>query len=240
MEDNKNKKLLSVRGMTKSFGSNSVLKGIDLDLGCGEILALIGGNGAGKSTLMKIIMGIYQPDEGSIYLFEQLAHLTKASIAIAEGIYMVPQDPMLFPNMTIEENITMGFKEKISELRCKIKAVMDDIGWKLDLSRIASSLSIAEQTLVEIIRGLLREANILILDEPTSALTFDEVESFFRVLRELRQKNIGIIYITQDFLRFLKSPRMYLSCATVLSRLTALFAILTLKCSLRGFCLAVP
>jgi len=196
MEDNKNKKLLSVRGMTKSFGSNSVLKGIDLDLDCGEILALIGGNGAGKSTLMKIIMGIYQPDEGRIYLSGQLAHLTKTSIAISEGIYMVPQDPMLFPNMTIEENITMGFKEKISELRCKIKAVMDDIGWKLDLSRIASSLSIAEQTLVEIIRGLLREANILILDEPTSALTFDEVESFFRVVRELRQKGIGIIYIT--------------------------------------------
>jgi len=189
-------KLLSIRGITKSFGMNTVLKGIDLDLDGGEVLALIGGNGAGKSTLMKIVMGIYQPDSGKIYINGQLAHLTKASLALAAGIYMVPQEPMLFPNMTIEENITMGFREKTKQLRAKIKAVLDDIGWKMDLSRKASSLSIAEQTLVEIIRGLLREAKILILDEPTSALTFDEVESFFRVVRDLRQKGIGIIYIT--------------------------------------------
>ena len=189
-------KLLSVRGITKSFGTNAVLKQIDLDLDGGEVLALIGGNGAGKSTLMKIIMGIYQPDDGKIYVNGCLTHLNKASVALSAGIYMVPQEPMLFPNMTIEENITMGFQERKQQLRTRLKSVMNEIGWTFDLNRKASTLSIAEQTLVEIIRGLLRNAKILILDEPTSALTFDEVESFFRIVEELRQKGIGIIYIT--------------------------------------------
>ncbi len=189
-------KLLGVRGITKSFGTNAVLKQIDLDLDGGEVLALIGGNGAGKSTLMKIIMGIYQPDDGKIYVNGCLTHLNKASVALSAGIYMVPQEPMLFPNMTIEENITMGFQERKQQLRTRLKNVMNEIGWTFDLNRKASTLSIAEQTLVEIIRGLLRNAKILILDEPTSALTFDEVESFFRIVEELRQKGIGIIYIT--------------------------------------------
>lgn len=196
MVDKKSEKLLAVRGVTKSFGLNSVLKGVDMDLDCGEVLALIGGNGAGKSTLVKIIMGIYQYDYGKIYINGSLAHLTRASYALAAGIYMVPQEPMLFPNMTVEENIIMGFQGKTSELRSRIKDVMDEIGWKLDLNRKANSLSIAEQTLVEIIRGLLREAKILIFDEPTSALTFDEVENFFKVVQDLRKKGIGIIYIT--------------------------------------------
>ena len=189
-------KLLSVRGITKAFGSNNVLKSVDLDLDKGEILALIGGNGAGKSTLMKIIMGIYQPDSGEIAINGKTLAMTKPSVALAAGIYMVPQEPMLFPNMTVEENITMGFVENQRELRVRLKNIIDDIGWSFDLGRKASTLSIAEQTLVEILRALLRDAKILILDEPTSALTFDEVESFFRVVEDLRKKDIGIIYIT--------------------------------------------
>ncbi len=196
MENNGAPKLLSVRGITKAFGTNKVLKSVALDLEQGEILSLIGGNGAGKSTLMKIIMGIYQPDSGEITINGKVTAMNKPSVALAAGIYMVPQEPMLFPNMTVEENITMGFKESQRELRNRLKTIMEDIGWKFDLGRKASSLSIAEQTLVEILRALLREAKILILDEPTSALTFDEVESFFRVIEDLRKKGIGIIYIT--------------------------------------------
>lgn len=115
---------------------------------------------------------------------------------MAKGIYMVPQEPMLFPNMTVEENIIIGFKEKAGELHKRLVKIMDDIGWHLDLDRKALSLSIAEQQLVEILRGLLREARILILDEPTSALTFDEVESLFKIVEDLKAKGIGIIYIT--------------------------------------------
>lgn len=196
MDDLTQEKLLAVRGITKSFGHNSVLRGVDLDLDGGDVLALIGGNGAGKSTLMKIIMGIYHPDDGQILINGKPANFTNAAAALEARVYMVPQEPMLFPHMTVEENIAMGFREQAAALRTRMIALMDSIGWKLDLSRKASSLSIAEQTLVEIIRGLLRDARILILDEPTSALTFDEVESFFKVVEDLRQKKIGIIYIT--------------------------------------------
>lgn len=145
---------------------------------------------------MKIIMGIYQPDSGEISINGKPLAMTKPSVALSAGIYMVPQEPMLFPNMTVEENITMGFTENQRELRTRLKNIIDDIGWTFDLGRKASTLSIAEQTLVEILRSLLREAKNIDFDEPTSALTFDEVESFFRVIEDLRKKNIGIIYIT--------------------------------------------
>ena len=188
--------LLSVRGIYKSFGLNAVLKGIDLDVMPGEVLALIGGNGAGKSTLMKIIMGIYSHDSGRLAMNGEAVALNRPSDALARGIYMVPQEPLLFPNMNVEENITIGFDRGKAELHKELADTMADIGWNLDLGRKASSLSIAEQQLVEILRGILRHARLLILDEPTSALTFDEVKSLFKVVRDLREKGIGIIYIT--------------------------------------------
>jgi AI-2 transport system ATP-binding protein len=191
-----NTPLLSAKGIYKSFGQNAVLKGIDLSVSSGEVVALIGGNGAGKSTLMKIIMGIYQQDRGEIEISGEKISLSKPSVALAHGIYMVPQEPLLFPNMTVEENIVIGFDEKTSELHKNLIKLMDEIGWNLDLSRKASSLSIAEQQLVEILRGLLRNARVLILDEPTSALTFDEVTSLFKCVKDLKAKGIGIIYIT--------------------------------------------
>ncbi len=188
--------LLSVRGIYKSFALNAVLKGIDLDILPGEVLALIGGNGAGKSTLMKIIMGIYTHDEGEIAIEGKPVTMGRTSDALAQGIYMVPQEPLLFPNMTVEENITIGFDTPKAELHRELIETINGIGWKLDLGRKASSLSIAEQQLVEILRGILRHARLLILDEPTSALTFDEVQSLFKVVGDLRDKGIGIIYIT--------------------------------------------
>ena len=188
--------LLSVKGICKTFGSNAVLKGIDLDLRSGEVIALIGGNGAGKSTLMKIIMGIYQADSGEIYVAGEKTELVNPSVALSKGIYMVPQEPMLFPNMTVEENILMGFSESSSELKKRLSDKVSELGWNVNLQRKASTLSIAEQQLVEILRGMMREARILILDEPTSALTFDEVQSLFKVIRNFGKKGIGIIYIT--------------------------------------------
>ena len=192
----KNVPLLTVRGIYKSFGLNAVLKGIDLDVMPGEVLALIGGNGAGKSTLMKIIMGIYTHDSGQLSVNGEAVALNRPADALARGIYMVPQEPLLFPNMNVEENITIGFDRSKAELHKELVDTMADIGWNLDLGRKASSLSIAEQQLVEILRGILRHAKLLILDEPTSALTFDEVKSLFKVVRDLREKGIGIIYIT--------------------------------------------
>lgn len=193
---NPNNTLLSVRNIYKSFAKNQVLKGINLEVGPGEVLALIGGNGAGKSTLMKIIMCIYQQDMGDIYVAGRKVTSTKPLDAMDLGMYLVPQEPMLFPNMSVEENIVIGFNEKPGELHRRLVDLLEQLGWYLDLNRKALSLSIAEQQLVEILRGLLRNSKLLILDEPTSALTFDEVESLFKIINDLKKKNIGIIYIT--------------------------------------------
>lgn len=193
---NPNETLLSVRNIHKSFSSNQVLKGINLDVCDGEVLALIGGNGAGKSTLMKIIMCIYQQDIGDIYVNGKKVTSTKPADALEHGIYLVPQEPMLFPNMTVEENITIGFHESPSELHKRLCDLINQLGWHMDLNQKAQNLSIAEQQLVEILRGLLRNSRILILDEPTSALTFDEVESLFNIVEDLKKNKIGIIYIT--------------------------------------------
>ncbi len=187
---------LSVRGITKAFGTNLVLKGIDMDVPSGSVVALIGGNGAGKSTLMKIIMGIYTADSGEVLLEGQPYKLGKPSVSLAAGIYLVPQEPLLFPNMTVEENILMGFSEKAPELKKRLATHMAELGFTLNLQRKANTLSIAEQQLVEILRGLMREAQVLILDEPTSSLTFNEVESLFHTVNDLREKGISIIYIT--------------------------------------------
>ena len=196
VQEQTGQELLSVRGITKRFGLNVVLKGIDLSVGRGEVLTLIGGNGAGKSTVMKIIMGIYQPDQGELYIDGERISSFKPVVSLQKGIYMVPQEPMLFPNMTVEENILIGFTGVKSELHSRLVKIVKDIGWNLDLSRKALSLSIAEQQIVELLRGMMRNAKVLILDEPTSALTFDEVEALFKVVTDLKSRGIGIIYIT--------------------------------------------
>ena len=167
-----------------------------MDVYPGEVLALIGGNGAGKSTLVKSVMGIYQPDSGEIFIGGESLEFSKPAVSLGRGAYLIPQEPMLFPNMTVEQNVLIGFREKRSALRAKLADLIRQLGWNLDISRSARTLSIAEQQLVEILRGLLREARILFLDEPTSALTFDEVHSLFKVIENLRKKNIGIVYIT--------------------------------------------
>lgn len=187
---------LEVRKIRKAFGQNVVLKGIDLSVKAGEVMALIGGNGAGKSTLMKIIMGIYSCDGGEILIDGAPAKLGKPAASLAAGIYLVPQEPLLFPNMTVLENILMGFRESEGELKKRLEQHMQELSFNLNLQRKASTLSIAEQQLVELLRGLMRDARILILDEPTSALTFGEVQALFKVVRDLRRKGISMIYIT--------------------------------------------
>ncbi len=188
--------MLEVKGIHKSFGQNAVLKGIDLSVKTGEVIALIGGNGAGKSTLMKIIMGIYQPDQGEVFISGQKVTSHKPSVLLEMGVYLVPQEPMLFPNMTVEANVLIGFKEGRVALHKRLVELLEWLGWHIDLTRKAESLSIAEQQMVEILRGLMRKAKVLILDEPTSALTFNEVKSLFKTIDELKKNNISMIYIT--------------------------------------------
>lgn len=188
--------LLECREIYKSFGDNHVLKGINLSLGKGEVSAIIGGNGAGKSTLMKIIMGIHKADRGEIVVHGQSHKAMTPAQALANGIYLVPQEPMLFKNMTVLENILIGLPGSKTELRGKLKAILTELKWDIHLERKADTLTIAEQQLVEILKGLIREAKILILDEPTSSLTFNETQSLFVLIEKLKAEGVGIIYIT--------------------------------------------
>lgn len=191
--------LLQVEAITKKFSGNQVLRGVSLSLASGEVHAIVGGNGAGKSTLMKIITGLYKADSGRIIVKGKTVQFSSTHEAHQHGIYLVPQEPLIFPNMTVEENILIGIPGKKSILQNKIKDLTLKLGWKLSLHETAMSLSIAEKQLVEIIRGLVREADILILDEPTSTLTFGEIDSLFTTINQLKQEGIGLFYITHRF-----------------------------------------
>lgn len=191
--------LLEIYQMYKQFLGNPVLKGIDITLKPGEIYAIVGGNGAGKSTLMKIITGLYKADSGVLKIRGEQVSFSNTHDAHRHGIYLVPQEPLIFPNMTVEENIMIGLPENKTSVRRKIENIIDRLGWKLDLQKSALSLAIAEQQLVEILRGLVREVEILILDEPTSTLTFGEIESLFKTIKQLTSEGMGVFYITHRF-----------------------------------------
>lgn len=190
------KPLVALKGIWKVFAGVPVLKGVDLELKPGEIHALLGGNGSGKSTLMKILSGVYTADAGSIELEGHPVEIHNPSHGHELGIYLVPQEPEIFPHLTVEENILLGSELDPAEAREQIKRFAHDLGFEGDLSEAAGMLTIANQQLLEIIRGLIRQAKVLILDEPTSTLTSREVDSLFARLRRLASRGIGIFFIS--------------------------------------------
>ena len=201
MENNKKpdaENLLQVCDIYKSFGDNAVLKGMTLSLASGEVLSLIGGNGAGKSTLMKIIMGIYTHDSGKVIVNGKEMTAGKTTEALSSGVYMVPQEPLLFPNMTVEENILIGFTKPQSELHKELVDTMKKIGWNLELNRKANTLSIAEQQLVELLRGLLRHAKILILDEPTRGIDIGTKIEIQKLVLKLASEGMSVTFISSE------------------------------------------
>lgn len=191
--------LLQVKKMSKAFSNQLVLKEVNLQVEHGDIYALVGGNGAGKSTLMKILTGLYSYDDGEMYVKGKKQQFSNPSEAHRKGIYLIPQEPLIFPHMTIEENICIGLKEKKKKLKVQIQQLISSLGWDIALNKLGGTLSIAQQQLVEIVRGLIREAEILILDEPTSTLTTHEIKSLFVLMKSLQEKGIGMIYITHRF-----------------------------------------
>jgi AI-2 transport system ATP-binding protein len=190
------KPLVSLKSIWKVFAGVPVLKGVDIELKAGEIHALLGGNGSGKSTLMKILSGVYTADAGTIELEGSPVTIHNPSHAHELGIYLVPQEPEIFPHLTVEENILLGSDLQSTEARERIKRFAADLSFEGDLSEPAGRLSIASQQLLEIIRGLIRQAKVLILDEPTSTLTSREVDSLFARLRKLSARGIGIFFIS--------------------------------------------
>ncbi|EEW24072.1 sugar ABC transporter ATP-binding protein [Rhodobacter ferrooxidans] len=187
--------LVALRGVWKVFEGVPVLRGIDFDIRPGEVHALLGGNGSGKSTIVKILSGAYQPTAGRIEIGARTTVLPRPSDAHQQGIYMVPQEPHIFPNLTVLENLTMGLAGGVANA-AQARRIADEIGLSVDFAMPGGGLSIANQQLVEIIRGLLRKARVLILDEPTSSLTRREVDALAIEMRTLTARGIGILFIS--------------------------------------------
>lgn len=195
--------LLAARGIHKSFGGVQALRGVDLEVRRGEVHAVCGENGAGKSTLMHILAGVHRPDAGSISLHGREVHLENEHAAQRLGIGMVYQERSLALTLTVAENIFAGRQPVKSwgrmdwgELWAAAADVLARLELKIDPRTLVSSLSPAQQQMVEIARALSLKSQLLILDEPTSALTSNEVSALFRVIRGRRDEGAGIVYIS--------------------------------------------
>jgi rhamnose transport system ATP-binding protein len=195
--------LLELRQIAKSFGGARALKGVDFDLQAGEVHALLGENGAGKSTLIKIITGAHQPDRGTITVAgKAVADLTPAS-ARAQGIACVYQQPALFPDLTVAENIGLRLDQPTalrrvdwSSRRTHANELLQRIGAAISPDAEVATLSMPEQQLVEIACALATGAKVVVMDEPTASLTRQEQDLLFKVVRDLRSAGVGVIYIS--------------------------------------------
>ncbi len=194
--------ILEVKGITKQFPGVLANDRVDFDLRKGEIHALLGENGAGKTTLMNILYGLYLADAGDIYRNGKAVKFTSPKDAIAQGIGMVHQHFMLIPVFTVTENIMLG-EETIKNGFLDQKTVAEQVrtlskqyGLEVDPQAIIQDLPVGVQQRVEIIKTLYRKAEILILDEPTAVLTPQEVDDLFRIIRELSNQGVSIIFIT--------------------------------------------
>lgn len=197
-----NPPMLEVEGIRKSFSGVEVLHGIDLQVQPGQVVALLGENGAGKSTLVKILAGDHRPDAGKIIAFGQdHAHLSPA-LAKSLGIRMIFQELNDAPDLTVAENIFLGEWPRRAgfvswkRLAREAEEALDQLGAKIDITRRMSELRVGERQLVEIARALRAKAKVLILDEPTAALSSTEVDQLFSTVRAMRDRGVGMIYIT--------------------------------------------
>lgn len=194
--------ILELRGITKRFGATVALDGVDLRLRKGHVQCLLGENGAGKSTLIKMIAGVHQPDEGSIFLDGKEVSIPDTNASEALGIATIHQELNLVPTLSVAENIALGrtparfgFVNQ-KEMRKLAREALDLIGLDVDLDRPVGTLGIARQQLVEIAKALSVEARILILDEPTAALTRTEIEQLFKVIEQLREQGVAMAFIS--------------------------------------------
>lgn len=195
--------ILEVRGITKHFDGVQALRGIDLEVQPGEIHALLGENGAGKSTLIKIITGLYQQDQGEVRVAGEAVDFANVRAAHRTGVVALYQELSIVPTISVAENIMLGAGApsalgfvRWKELRTQAQALLDRLGQKINLRSLAGGLSPIQQTMVAVARALSIDAKVLILDEPTAALTDTEIEGLFEVLRSLRAEGVAIVYIS--------------------------------------------
>ncbi|MCU1542735.1 MAG: D-xylose transporter ATP-binding protein [Microbacteriaceae bacterium] len=198
--------VLSLTGAAKTFGPVVALADGTIDLRPGEIHALVGENGAGKSTLVKILAGVRAPDAGDFVVAGERASFRTPADSKAAGISVIYQEPTLFPDLTVAENIFIGRQPTgrgrlidRREMRRRARELFVTLGVPIDPDRTAEGLSIADQQIIEIAKAISLDARVLVMDEPTAALSGVEVERLFTVARALRDKGAGILFISHRF-----------------------------------------
>jgi simple sugar transport system ATP-binding protein/ribose transport system ATP-binding protein len=193
---------VELRGISKRFGGVKALKNVDLVVERGAIHALVGENGAGKSTLGKIIAGIHRPDEGTLLVDGRPVDYRHPSAALRDGLAAIAQELTLVPSLSVIENVFLGLEATRATLldgralRRRYAELEESTGFGIPGEARVSSLRVAEQQKVEIMRALARDAKLIVMDEPTAALTQDEAERLFEVIRRLRDRGTTIIYVS--------------------------------------------
>ncbi len=195
---------VALEGVSKAFAGLKVLDGINFDLMPGEVHALLGENGAGKSTLIKIIAGLHKPDEGRIFVRGQPVSFSTPRSAHDAGIATVHQELLLFPELTVAENIFLGQAPRVSwggldwpVMRRRSRELLDELdSHDLDIDVRVATLSVANRQRVEIARALAQNARVVIMDEPTAALAEADVQRLMEIVRRLKARGVGIIYVS--------------------------------------------
>ncbi|MFP4975172.1 sugar ABC transporter ATP-binding protein [Paenibacillus sp. CN-4] len=198
--------VLEMHSIAKSFGQTHALNGIDFELKSGEIHALLGENGAGKSTLIKVLGGIHQPDRGEIVINGEAVQIKGVHDAQAHGIGVIHQEIVLVPYLSVAENIFLG-REPVTKLglvdrkqmNAEAQEMVKELGLNLDVNTLVGELSVAHQQLVEIVKAISFNVKILVMDEPTSSLSDEEVKHLFVTMERLRQNGVSMIYISHKF-----------------------------------------
>jgi ribose transport system ATP-binding protein len=198
--------ILRMEGISKAFPGVQALDDVDFEVAAGEVVALVGENGAGKSTLMKILAGAYQKDAGLIFVHDRKVDIVSPHHAQQLGIAIIYQEFNLAPNQTVAANIFMAREPRqqgagrllVDRRRMEQEAQehLDRVGARVSSATLVRSLSVAEQQMVEVAKALAVDARIIVMDEPTSALGEDEVETLFGIIRTLKEQGIGVIFIT--------------------------------------------
>lgn len=198
---------IRMENISKTFPGIKALDNVSMDIHKGEVLGLVGENGAGKSTLIKILSGVHEPDPGSTITIDgKTVDSISTRDSLKSGIVVIYQDFSLFPNLTVRENIGISQqlesgKKFISwkEMDQTARAAIDELGIDIDLGARLNSLSIAKQQLIAIARALAYDAKVIVMDEPTSTLSKGEVEVLFDIIKMLKERGIGIVFITHKF-----------------------------------------
>jgi rhamnose transport system ATP-binding protein len=193
--------LLSLVDVSKSFGSTHALRGVSIELRRGEVHALVGENGAGKSTLIKIITGLYRPDSGRVDIEGHPVVLRSPAEAQAQGIACIYQEPLVFPDLTVSENIFISSTEggqlvRWGDMHRRAGEILSQLEVDIDPRSLASQLTVGAQQAVEIAKAMSRDVRMLIMDEPTAALSAHEVERLFRQVRRLTDAGVAILFVT--------------------------------------------